>query len=89
MKTLLQADPHEPAPVPLEKRLLGVFDDINALAEEYRDRCLWFLKPGFFAGTPEEAFRILDLIERYGDRSAFQRAGKLRKWLSLHIKAVS
>ena len=65
------------------------FAEINALAEEYRDRCLWFLKPGFSAGTPEEALRLLDLIERYGDGSAYRRAERLREWLLLHFKAAS
>jgi len=65
------------------------FDEINALVEEYRDRCLWFLKPDFCANTPDEALRALDLIERYGDRSAYRRAEALRKWLSLHFKAAS
>ena len=65
------------------------FKEINALVEEYRDQCLWFLKPDFSVGTPGEALQVLDLIERYGDRSAYQRAERLRKWLSLHSKAVS
>ena len=65
------------------------FVEINALVEEYRDRCLWFLKPGYSVGTHEEALRVLDLIERYGDRAAYQRTGRLRKWLSPHCKATS
>lgn len=64
-------------------------DEINVLVEEYRDRCLWFLKPDFTARTPAEALQALDLIERYGDRSAYQRAEKLRQWLLLHFKAAS
>jgi len=67
----------------------ALFNEINVLVEEYRARCLWFLKPGFSVSTQEEALRVLDLIERYGDRSAYQRAERLRQWLSLHIKAVS
>lgn len=65
------------------------FDEINALVEEYRDRCLWFLKPAFSVSTREEALRALDLIERYGDRSAYLRAEKLKQWLSQHFKAIS
>lgn len=66
----------------------SVVDEINALVEEYRDRCLWFLKPDFTPTTPDEALRALDLIERYGDRSAYQRAERLRPWLLLHSKAA-
>jgi hypothetical protein len=65
------------------------FNEINVLVEEYRDRCLWFLKPEYFVNTHDEALRVLDLIERYGDRSAYQRAEQLRQWLSLHFKAAS
>ena len=65
------------------------FVEINELVEEYRDRCLWFLKPGFFPTTPEEALRTLALIERYGDRAAYQRAERIKKWLSPHFKVQS
>jgi hypothetical protein len=65
------------------------FGEINELVEEYRDRCLWYLKPGFFPTTPEEALRTLALIERYGDRAAYQRAERLKKWLSQHFKVES
>jgi len=65
------------------------FDEINALVEEYRDRCLWFLRPDFSPRTPGEALRALDLIERYGDRAAYQRVERLRQWLLLHFKAAS
>jgi hypothetical protein len=64
-------------------------DDINALVKDYRDRCLWFLKPDYCVTTPQEALRALDLIEQYGDRAAYQRAEQLRKWLLLHSKAAS
>jgi len=32
--------------------------------------------------TPGEALRALNLIESYSDRSAFERAERLKKWLS-------
>ncbi|MFA7174372.1 MAG: hypothetical protein WC340_13355 [Kiritimatiellia bacterium] len=64
------------------------FDEINQLVDEYRDRCLWFLKPGFFPTTPKEALQTLVLIERYGDRAAYQRAERLKKWLSQLISSA-
>ena len=67
----------------------STFEEINVLVEEYRDRCLWFLRPGFSPATPEEAMRTLDLIERYGDQAAYQRAERLKKWLSQHFNAES
>ena len=51
------------------------------LIEEYRDRCLWFLRPDYVPVTPEECRRVLDLIERYGDRDAYRRAEEIKAWL--------
>ncbi len=51
------------------------------LIEEYRDRCLWFLRPDYVPQTPEECRRILDLIERYGDQAGYRRAEEIKAWL--------
>ena len=51
------------------------------LIEEYRDRCLWFLRADYMPTTPEEARRVLDLIERYGDRAGYRRAEEIKAWL--------
>ena len=63
--------------------------EIEALIEEYRDRCLWFLRPDFLPRSPTEVLRILDLIERYGDRAGFERVRRLRQWLRLPTSAQS
>ena len=55
--------------------------EVAKLVEEYRDRCLWFLRDRFVPTTPGEALRILNLIERYGDRDGYQRAERLKTWL--------
>ena len=74
---------------------MTVTPPIDALAEvarfvdEYRDRCLWFLDARFVPANVDEALRALDLIERYGDRAAFERAEELRRWLSLASKPRS
>jgi hypothetical protein len=44
--------------------------DLALLIEEYRDRCLWFLRPDFMPTTDEQILRTLHQIERYGDRAA-------------------
>lgn len=62
---------------------------IEELVEEYRDRCLWFLRQDFVPRNLEEALRVLDLIERYGDRAGFERIHRLRKWLLLPTSAES
>ena len=55
---------------------------LRALIDEYRARCLWFLKPDYYPSTDGEALRVLDAIERHGDRAAFQRSSEIRQWLS-------
>lgn len=55
---------------------------VNELVDEYRSRCLWFLRADYYPATDDERRRVLDDIERYGDRAAFQRVATLREWLS-------
>ncbi len=63
--------------------------EIEDLVETYRDRCLWFLRPDFAPRTREEILRVLEFIERYGDRAGFERAQRLRQWLLLPTSAAS
>jgi hypothetical protein len=67
------------APAPLDPPLEA---ELRTLVDEYRTRCLWFLRPDYYPETREQALRVLRQIERHGDREAFVRAGKLRRWLS-------
>jgi hypothetical protein len=55
---------------------------LRALIDEYRDRCLWFLRRDYYPQTPPEAERVLDAIQRHGDLKAFQRAAEIRRCLS-------
>lgn len=64
-------------------------EQLGALINEYRDQCLWFLRPDYFPMTPEEARRVLDLIARYGDRAGYKRACEIRSWLLRDSKATS
>lgn len=50
--------------------------------KKYRVRCLWFLSPEYVPETAAAALRVLDYIERYGDRQAYLAAEELKKWLS-------
>ncbi|MFN3653118.1 MAG: hypothetical protein ACK47B_26355 [Armatimonadota bacterium] len=54
---------------------------VNLLADEYRVRCLWFLRPDYYPETLEERLRVLEYIQWHGDLSAFRRAGELRRCL--------
>lgn len=62
---------------------------LRQLVDEYRSRCLWFLRSDYYPVTDEETRRILDYIERYGDRAAFLRVAEIRRWLSPTSSAPS
>jgi hypothetical protein len=55
---------------------------VNRLVDEYRQRCLWFLRTDYYPVSDVERLRVLAYIERYGDRAAYRRAAELRRWLS-------
>ncbi len=63
--------------------------EIRRLVDDYRSRCLWFLRPDYYPVTPEEILRVLRYIENHGDREAFLRAGAIRRWLSHRSSARS
>jgi hypothetical protein len=56
--------------------------ELDRLVDEYRSRCLWFLRPDFYPRTTAEILHVLHEIEAHGDVQAFQRAGDIRRWLS-------
>lgn len=62
---------------------------IRELVDEYRSRCLWFLRRDYHPATVAEAERVLDAIQRHGDREAFRRAARVRPWLSPPSSAKS
>jgi hypothetical protein len=62
---------------------------VNALVDEYRTRCLWFLRPDWYPASLEDRLRALDYIERRGDNAAFRRARALREWLSRASREAS
>ncbi|HEY7791154.1 MAG TPA: hypothetical protein VIC33_11605 [Vicinamibacterales bacterium] len=57
-------------------------DAFRALVDEYRARCLWFLRTDYYPATTQERLRVLDYVQRYGEREAHVRAAQLRQWLS-------
>ncbi len=54
---------------------------VHALVDEYRPRCLWYLREDYYPETPAEACRVLEAIQRHGDAEAFQKAAPIRQWL--------
>jgi hypothetical protein len=59
-----------------------VADRIDRLVDEHRVDCLWFLRVDYYPTTREQRLRVLEHIERRGDRQAFRQAATLRRWLS-------
>lgn len=62
---------------------------LRQLIDDYRDRCLWFLRCDYYPTTTEDAAKVLDAIQRHGDLSAFRRAAEIRVWLSRHSSETS
>jgi hypothetical protein len=64
-------------------------DAINNLVDEYRDRCLWFLRQDYYPDSRVEQLKVLQAIGRYGDVSAYRRARELESWLSRQSNETS
>lgn len=61
--------------------VLGSAEDVHILVDDYRTRCLWFLRDDFYPMSRETRLRVLDYVHRHGDQDAFVRAAALRQWL--------
>ena len=68
---------------------LGSDETLRSLIDQYRTRCLWFLREGYYPTTTDEVLRVLDAIQHHGDVDAFKRAGALRQWVSASFSAAS
>jgi hypothetical protein len=69
--------------------MANVQQSVAELVEDYRAQCLWFLRPDYMPATREEILQTLALVERYGDRAAYQRAERIKSWLSRDTKPQS
>ncbi len=63
--------------------------ELRRLVDDYRSRCLWFLREDYYPATHDEILTVLRHIERHGDREGFRRAAVLRRWLSPPSSATS
>ena len=66
-----------------------IAEAVARLVDEYRLRCLWFLRDDYYPTTDEERLRVLAYIQRHGDRSAYMRAAEVRRWLLRTSSAAS
>jgi len=64
-------------------------ESLRQFVDEYRARCLWFLRQDYYPETDTECDRVLRLIEQHGDRRAFLQAAEFRVWLSQRSSATS
>ena len=55
---------------------------LRRLIDDYRSRCLWFLRSDYYPVSQAERERVLSLIARHGDQEAFRRVAEIRAWLS-------
>ena len=67
----------------------AIAEVVNRLVDEYRLRCLWFLRSDYYPATDAQRLQVLAYIQRHGDREAFRRAAEVRQWLSRTSSAPS
>ena len=56
--------------------------ECKAIVDDYRTMCFWSMDEGFFPKNERQLVLIAENLERYGDMSAYRKAGKIREWLS-------
>ena len=56
--------------------------EFRRLVDDYRARCLWFLRDDYYPETAPARERVLAVIARHGDQDAFRRVANVRTWLS-------
>ncbi len=69
--------------------LLTAMAQVHELMDEYRQRCLWYLRPDYYPQTVSEAVRVLRAIENHGDLEAFRKASTLRQWFLRNSSGTS
>lgn len=62
---------------------------LRRLVDDYRSRCLWFLREDYYPESAPAREHVLALIEQHGDLQAFRRVAELREWLSRHSSETS
>ena len=73
----------------MQQGSIDIAEAVNRLVDEYRHRCLWFLREDYYPTTDDQRLRVLGCIERYGDMAAYRRAAEVRRWLSRTSSAPS
>lgn len=69
--------------------LAEAMQQVQALVEETRSTCLWYVRQDYVPQTVEQALPLLDAIARHGDLATFRRVAELRTWLPRASSASS
>lgn len=56
--------------------------EIDALVDDCRVECLWSYRRDYYPRTDAERRQVLEAIQERSTREVFQRAGRLKEWLS-------
>jgi hypothetical protein len=75
-----------PGPEPTREDVVRAID---ALVEECRVRCLWYLRRDYLPRTDSDRVEILEAIQQRADLGTYRRAGALKAWLSRTSSAGS
>lgn len=62
---------------------------VDALVDECRVSCLWYMPADYHPVSDEERWTVLDLIQQHADLPTFKRAGDLKRWLSRPSSSAS
>lgn len=62
---------------------------VDELVDECRSECLWFQRPDYYPRSDVERLRVLDDIQKHAGVKVFQRAARLKTWLSLRSSSAS
>ena len=73
----------------METETQNVMEQVHQLVDQYRQRCLWFLRSDYQPQTIADALRVLRAIEQHGDLAAHKSAARLRQWLLQHSNDTS
>lgn len=63
-------------------------EELKAIVDDYRAMCLWSMDEGFMPKDERQLAVLAESLERYGDMSAYRKAGRIREWLSHRSNAA-
>jgi hypothetical protein len=66
-----------------------LLERIDTMIEESRERCLWFLRLDYVPRDDRMRIKLLEYIQRHGDRQTAVEAARLTRWLSQNSRDTS